>query len=181
MKKGKVEFSIHGPMISGQHDAQIRRYKKIQGEHKTWYVSLDDNAGDHIYCTPEHCENEPGYKGFQGFGGATLRFELEDGTVDNIKGPWHSNSDALYCDTKHDIRDKHITQGIIAKERIHKDYYTSIYKKIIHYDIEPVIGLFNRIEDIAQQYANDNDCDVYYAVRSDGGGSSGCCKPIKTI
>ena len=176
-----IEFSISGPMICGQYEAEIRRYKKLKGKKTTWYVSTDINAADNVYACPDEEQNRPGYGGFRGFGGATLSFELEDGIIDQVTGPWHSNSHSLYADTGYDIRDKNITQGIIAKNRVGKDFYNSVYSDILHYDEIAVIGLFNRIEDMAQEFADKLDREVYYAVKSNGGGSSGTKKPIKNL
>jgi hypothetical protein len=81
--------------------------------------------------------------------------------------------------TGYDATEKHQTQGIISKERIHGKggYSADLYKDVLHYDEKPVIGKHQRIEELAQQYANDLGIIVYYAYVSSGGGCSFSAKP----
>lgn len=172
----KIPFSIYGPMKSGQGELEERTYKKIKGSKGTWYVAAQENAGDNVYFA----EANPDPKAyFQGFGGATLTFRLEDGTEDQVKGPWHSNSGALFNDTGYDVRDKYFTRGIIAKNREYSVNMRDgdIYTDVLHYDEEPVLGEFDRIEKMAQNFANEHNCQVYYAMKSSGGGSSAVKQP----
>ena len=161
-----IKFSIHQGMISGQYEQSIRKYKRLTGKKGIWYVAIQDNPADNIYF----CNKRSGYS--KGFGGATLHFELEDGTKEKVQGPWHSNSDALYGDTGYDIRDKCLTQGIIAKIRKPGENYENIYEDVLHYDEEPVLGTFSRIRDLATELVKEHKCKLYYAVVSKGGGSS---------
>lgn len=174
----KILFSIYGPMRSGQGELEARTYKKIEGKRGIWYVAVQENCGDNVYFADKHPAPNA-Y--FQGFGGATLTFKLEDGTEDHVKGPWHSNSGSLFEDTGYDVRDKYLTRGIIAKNReFSKDSRGGdIYTDVLHYDEAPVLGAFERIDKMAQQFANDLKCEIYYAMKSDGGGSSGTKQPEK--
>ena len=170
-----VKFSMYGPMISGQGEQAVRTYKKIVGKKSTWYVSMQENPADNVYCTPN--ERKPGFERSQGFGGATLTFKMEDGTEDQVQGPWHSCSDSLFLDTMYDVRDKCLTRGICAKS-VKRDYYNGDeYSEVLHYDENATLGEYDRIQNMAQKFANDLNCEIYYAMRSSGGGHSGCASP----
>jgi len=162
------EFSIYGGMISGFSEQGNNLYRKYKGLKSTWFVGINDPA-NHIYYAPPPGSNS------QGFGGATLTFKLEDGTEESVQGPWNSNSDSFLADTGVDFTDQHMTQGIVSLEHEYpKDIREKdVYKSVIHFDEVPAIGTFNRVMDIAQNYANEHNCRVYYAVKSRGGGSAG--------
>lgn len=165
----KIEFSIYSKMVCGHYEQSIRTYKKLQGKSgNIWYISIiDKNIGDHIYVDTKNPNSN-------GFGGSTLSFQLDDGTIDRVKGPWHSGADSLFCDTGYDLRDKHLTQGIIAKSKEYTENYKNIvYSDILHYDENPVIGEFNRITKLAEKLSKEHKCTVFYAVKSNGGGNSG--------
>jgi len=105
-------------MQSGRYEAEIRKYKKLIGKSgRIWLVAIQDNPADNIYVSAASAENQPGYKGFRGFAGRTLTFELEDGDILELQGPWATNSDALFKDTGYDIRDKYLTFGVIGLSR----------------------------------------------------------------
>jgi len=164
------EFSIDGPMISGIGEQAERIYKKIKGKRGNWYIALQENAADNIY----HGYSDGTYS--EGFGGRTLTFKLEDGTEDKVQGPWHSNDDSLFSDTGYDIRDKHLTRGIISKGK-EGNFYKEVYKDVVYYDEKPVLGEFDRIPKMAQKLANELNCELYYSVKTSGGGSSFFVKP----
>ena len=161
-----IKFSIFGrPMTCGQSELTSRQYKKIVGKRGNWYVAIQENAADNVYFASRSKERS------DGFGGATLSFLLEDGTIDKVQGPWHSNSDSLFEDTGYDIRNQYFTQGIIAKTEVCSKMGQEEYTDVLHYDEVGVLGKFKRIEDLAQELANKHNCKVYYAVKSSGGGS----------
>lgn len=164
-----VTFSINGPMISGQVEQAVRTYKKIVGAKSTWYVSVQENAADNVYCTSN--VRKPGERS-QGFGGATLTFKMDDGTEDQVQGPWHSSSESLFLDTMYDVRDKCLTRGICAKSVKHDYFSGDEYSEVLHYDENPTLGEYSRIEDMAQKFANDLNCRIFYAMKSSGGGNS---------
>ena len=161
-----IKFSIHGPMKSGIGEQSIRTYKKIVGKSGTWLISIQDNEADNIYFASNSGKRS------DGFGGATLEFVLENGQIEEVQGPWHSNSDSLYSDTGYDVRDKHLTRGIIAKDIKRGPNWEDEYIDVLHYDEVPVIGKYKRIEDLAQELANEHNCRVYYAMKSSGGGNA---------
>lgn len=168
-----IKFSIHGPMKCGSSEAESQTYHKYTGKSgKIWLVANQPNAADNVYVE--------GGKDSDGFAGRTLSFKLVDGCTLKLTGPWHSNADALFTDTGVDVRDKYLTQGIVALDRQYEDndyHKPYIYSDVIHYDKSPVIGCFNRIETLAQEFANSTDKIVFYAFISSGGGSSGSLKP----
>jgi hypothetical protein len=169
------QFSIHQGIKSGQAEQAVRKYKKIVGKTGVWYVSIQENEGDNIY----YSKNNGKYS--DGFGGSTLSFELEDGTVDHVQGPWHSNSGGLLLDTGYDATHKHLTRGIVALDLlpVKGDFWKTQHEQVLHFDEEPVIGDYSRIEIMAQDFANKLGKPVYYAVVSTGGGHSGWKNPIK--
>lgn len=162
---------------------KCERFKKIVKGQKAWYVGCQPNEADEIYVGSSNPEEEHTVGLFRGFGGATLQFKLEDGTIDNVKGPWHSNPDALLQSTGYDVRNKSLTWGCISK---HKSYEPNdkvyggsdqIFKDLIYIDDDPVIGEYTRIEKLAQEYANKLNMTIYYHNNSCGGSQTGCKKP----
>ena len=168
----EFEFSIHGPMKCGSYEAEKRIYKLLIGKSgKRWLVSVQTNEADNIYVE--------GNKNSDGFGGRTLNFELENGEKLDLKGPWHSNSTALFEDTGYDIRNKHLTFGVIALDRKYISYNKpDIYIDVLYKDEDFVVGEFERIEKMAQEFSNKLNKKVAYGVKSWGGGSSGWKQPI---
>jgi len=96
-------------MACGSHEANIRTYNKYTCDNGIFYVAIQDNAADNIYFW-DHDNND-------GFAGQTIKFTLDDGTIEKRKGPWHTNSSALLSHTGIDITDKHLTYIVIAKNR----------------------------------------------------------------
>jgi len=168
------EFKIgKAPMISGQGEIQKRIFKKIEGKKGIWYIAKQKNPADNIYVTSK---NKDGYS--DGFAGATLSFELEDGTIDKVQGPWHSNSASLFNDTGYDIINKHLTFGVIAKNfKRDKDNPYGIITDIIYKDDDWVVGPFNRIKQKAQEIANELGERVIYYQKSQGGSIRSWCDP----
>jgi len=163
-------FSTHGPMTCGQSEAQERTYKLITGKTgRRWLVAIQPNEADNVYCE--------GGPNSDGFGGATLTFKLDDGTTIALAGPWHSNADSLFDDTGYDCRDKYTSLGIIGLGRESDWNKGDLYKEVLHYDKKPVIGNFDRIEKLAQEKANELGKEIFYSVRTSGGGCSWCCQP----
>lgn len=165
-------FNIHGPIVSAQADAQQRQYRLLTGKSgKRWLVAIQPNEADNIYVE--------GDKGSDGFGGATLRFLLEDGTELALKGPWKVAPSYLLEDTGYDATQKCRTIGIIATEReSSKQWYgPDLYRGVLYKDAEPVVGDFDRIPKLAQQFADELGRRVYFGKRSEGGGHGGCKEP----
>lgn len=156
------------PMFCGSCEAEQRRYKKIIGKSgRVWLYAIQDNSADNIYVS--------GGENSDGFGGRTLSFTLEDGTIEKLKGPWHSNSDALYGDTGVDLRDKCLTFVVISESRnriqIERIYYTKMVN-VLYKDTKPTIGKFERGRIIAQKLANKLKQTIYCYSQSQGGSSN---------
>lgn len=169
-----IRFSMSGRALSGQHEAAISVYKRIDSKTRhggVWLVANQENEGDNIYWG---YEANKGHPRSDGMGGAVIEFELVDGGSVKIQGPWHSNADSLFADTGYDCRDKYFTQGIVAERRtsVPKSWDYE-YDGIIHHDKKRTLGAYRRIMEIAKQWCLDNKADCYYCMRSRGGGSSG--------
>lgn len=155
-------------------------WKKVETETGlVWLYPVNvPNPGDFIHVwNPAENRNRPS---FQGYGGSTLTFELEDGTMFKCIGPWHSNSEALERSTGINLRDKHMTFVVISHERTsEKGTYRSVMKDVIYMDTEPTIGAFERGKEMAQTLANELDKEVYLYSKSSGGSSNGPVYPEK--
>lgn len=162
---GPIEFNIHGPMLSGSHEAAQHKYQLLVGKSgRRWLVADNEAAGENVYVE--------GGPNSDGFAGRILTFELVSGDTLSLKGPWHSNPDALFADTGHDVRDKHRTQGIIAlrRERGAKYYEPDKFYDVIYYDEAPVLGTYNRVKDLAEQFAEGFDGTIFVSFKTKGGG-----------
>lgn len=161
-----IPFNIHGPQISSSDEAQKRRYRQHVGKSgKRWLVAIQPNEGDNVYVE--------GGPNSDGFGGRTLQFTLEDDSVVSLKGPWLSGPDGLFKDTGYDIRDKHLTRGVVSLDRVMNDFYKPYwYVGVLHYDSELVLGPMSRVRDIAKHWAHKLRRKVWYSVSSGGGSSA---------
>lgn len=147
-------------------------YRKVIGKSKTWvYPTNALSPASDVHCSASPRENVLGYRGFRGYGGATLIFHLEDGTEERMTGPWNSSAEALFADTGVDIRDQYLTYVIIAKERALGERYTTIFKGIVYQDKNPVLGKFLRGDIIAMKLAKKMKRKLYLYSESMGGSS----------
>lgn len=157
-------------MFSGQGEVLARKFKKYQGKSgNTWYLSIQENCADNVYVDCHDPRSD-------GFGGVTLTFELEDGTIDNVKGPWHSNSEAFRKDTGIDINNKHLTFVVISKERGQDKNYRTIMKDVLYKDECPTLGIYDRYKEIAKPFVEEaikNGENLYYYSKGTGGSSNG--------
>ena len=152
-------------------------YKQYRGKSgKTWLVRVCDNPADYIFVEADKGENDPSYRGFRGYGGSTLKFNIEDGVILELRGPWHSNSNAFFGDTGVDIRDKHLTYYIIAKSRDHENFIT-VLVDVIEKDEKPVVGLFYRGTLQAMEIAKKLNRPVMLYCETNGGSSCGYVYP----
>lgn len=153
-------------MISGQGEAQDRRYHKYPGSRpgSLWLVADQPNAGDNIYWYP----NDPKS---QGFGGATLTFITVEGEELHLKGCWHSNSDSLFKDTGVDCR--HLYRGwfIIAKDGEYTE--GGVLMKDILFDQPPHIGTYEGYNVAAKWISRLLQIPVFVHHQSHGGSSTG--------
>lgn len=169
-----MDYIIEGqPMRCGSYEAEQRRYKKVIGKlGKIWLYAVQDNPADNIYVS--------GGKNSDGFGGRSISFTLEDGTIEELSGPWHTNSDDLYNNTGIDLRDKHLTFVVIGKGRKTlrtKQGWVDIILDVLYKDDKPTIGKFERGEVIAQKLANKLKQTVYCYSQSQGGSSNSPIEP----
>jgi len=169
-----VVFNTFGPMICASAEAEEKTYKVFKGKSgRRWLVAIQPNEGDNVYAESLDPNSD-------GFAGRTLTFKMEDGTELKLQGPWHSNADSLFTDTGYDCRDKHAIRGVISTGRENTEQpYVYKYTGILHYDKEIVIGTFDRIDQLAQEYADKLNTMVYFAYKSNGCGCSGSREPKK--
>jgi len=167
--RGFMDYRITYQMKSGQGEAVKNVYTKHIGKSgDIWLVKEGKFAADNIYVS--------GGPGSKGFGGATLEFQLVDGTVEKLVGPWHCNAGDLFKDTGVDVRNKHSSRVIIAKDMQYEDNYMNrkVFKDVIVLEEEFVEGSFDRREmyELAQKHANELGQKLYI-FKETGGGSCG--------
>ncbi len=176
-----MDIELKSSYISSEFHNQLRPkvYKKAIGKSgRIWIYSKGKGAGSFIHVSADLKENERGYQGFRGYGGSTLQFPLEDGTMEELIGPWHSNCDALFNDTGIDLRKKHLTFVVISKSREYsKESYSSIMKDVLYIDAEPQEGLFDRGILMAMEIAKKLNITVVCYKESLGGSSNGFVYP----
>ena len=98
------------PIICGSAEAESRKYYKYVGKSgKIWLVADQEDAAANIYAE--------GGPNSDGFGGRTLTFQLVNGSEIKLKGPWHTNAQALFEETGIDVRDRHYTFVVISRRR----------------------------------------------------------------
>lgn len=168
------EYTIQRmPMISGQHEAVIRKYYKYIGKSgNSWFLSDQPNCADNILVT-DNPENEKG----EGFGGATLNLPLVDGGMFELHGGWHSNANSFFHDTGIDVQDRCYTRVIVAKDR--KGCFPTVMKDVLYFEDGYCLGDFYRYKEIAQKLADELGETVFYYSESSGGSSSGSIQPTK--
>lgn len=163
-------------MVSGAGEAAKFIYRKVVGKRGVWLFPTNSSTpGEQVHF------HDPADTGSQGYGGSTLHFLLEDGTTYDAKGPWHSNTDALFSDTGVDIRNTFRTFGVVAKKRTslllrpgvsgNSSHYR--FDGLLHLDSEPQIGDFDRIKKIALEFATKLEHPVVCYSESNGGSSCG--------
>lgn len=154
-------------MVSASGEASKYKYRLYHsGSGKQWLVADIPNAGDEVYME--------GGPNSQGFGGATLAFELLGGGEIKLKGPWHSSSHALWEAIGIDVRDKHLTFVVISRGRRYENGQ-AILTDVIYKDEEPVIGSFDRGKELARRLGHYIRRNLYLYSKSSGGSS---CGPI---
>ena len=158
------ELIIRNRFIKDYENISDLIFNKIETEKGVWLVPKNiPNPGDCVHF------DDPKDLNSQGYAGATLNFKLADGSVYSAKGPWHSNTDALFRHSGVDIRDKHLTYVVLAEKREYIHFDTTLLSGVCYKDESPVIGKFDRYKEIAKNYP---EAKVYYA-ESTGGSSCG--------
>lgn len=157
-----------------RNDNQIVFYRYIGKSGKVWIVGDCDDAASHIYVQADTRENVPGYNGFRGFGGSTLRFRLVDNGIVELQGPWHSNSDALYQDTGVDLRHTYVQFVCIAKTR---EYIGNkcIFRDVLYKEIST--GDYYDGTRRAMQLSKELDIPLVIYHETRGGSSNGYVYP----
>lgn len=150
-------------------EAAKRLYHKAIGKNGTvWLYADQPNSGDNIYS--HQPKTTKANLAAQGFGGATLKFPLVDGTTYEATGPWHANAVAMYKDTGIDLRQTHLTQVIIGKSRDGQGGYShGIIRDVFHKDDKPILGYFKRGDYLAAEIANRLGRVVVVSTFSSGG------------
>lgn len=148
-----------------------RKHTTDRGE--TWLTRADGLGDTVIYHNPKNTS--------RGFGGATLTFTLEDESTIQLKGPWSSNTQALFTSTGIDLREKHTTWGCVGRWRDY-NYQNSpmgvaTIGALLYFDKEPTVGPFERIRLLAERLAYDRDEILFYFEESIGGSRCGHVYP----
>lgn len=156
-------------MLCGSYEAEVRTYQKVVDRNgHVWLIANQPNRADNVY------HHDPRDKNSRGFAGRTLSFAIDDGTVYEAMGPWHTNSQALFEATGVDVRETHSTICAIGLKL--GDSYMSV-GDVFYLEKEYVLGRYERYEAIAERFANELQRPVYYNMRSQGGGSGGWSYP----
>lgn len=125
------------------------------------------NPGDYLYWIAENHSNRSGT--------GMAHFKLEDGSVVEEAGWWHTNSDALFESTGIDVRDKHMTWTAVLKASygILRPIDLTRPDNVIVQDAEPTIGTFDREEDLARasEIADEWGHPVFFYKVTSGGSS----------
>lgn len=158
-------------MTCGASEVQSRVFDKYYSEKSrvTWLVAVQSNAGDNIYAS-----NPDNRKG-EGFGGRVIPLKCSDGTTFDLNGGWHGNSDALFRATGVDVRDKHLTFVVLAKERSFTEDRSmrTILRDVVYKDEVPTVGKFQRWKTLVKQFPE----AAFYYSQSNGGSSCGPISP----
>jgi hypothetical protein len=168
-----IRLSSRLRMISAHGEqAAIELWETVERDGTRWFWPADHSTpGEHVHVYA--CPSD-------GYGGAVLRFRCKDATYE-CKGPFHSNTDALFAATGVDLRDKHRTWGVVAQRR-EWEGLDEILHSILHEDPpEGVIGTFNRVDEIAQKLADERREVLAVYSQSRGGSSSGWAYPTHEV
>ena len=150
------------PMLCASTEAEKRKYNLYRDKHETIQLVADQpNAGDNIYV-----EGGPGSCGFDN---RIINFELITGEIIKLEGPWKFNSTILFNATGIDVRNKHKTWGCIGTNWIPGPGFMGTIIDVIYMDNNPVIGVFNRIKNLANNHAKKLGVDVYYYSQNQDG------------
>mgnify|MGYP000458626613 CR=1 FL=1 len=177
-----AEFSIHQAMVSGMPRGEFSFFATPSRDGKRiWYHPAPRTPGgaEEVYArsTNDALRSE-------GFGGRMISFPMADGSTIQVQGPWKGGANQLFADTGVDLRATYYTRGVVALYRSCKfkngNYAApDLYCDVLHFDEEPVLGTFDRVEVIAQTFADEYNTPVHVATISRGGGYAGMKSPQK--
>ena len=171
-----VKHNAVGPVMRcASSEAEERSYRMaLDGKGCVWFYCLEATSpGDTVYF------HDPNDLHSDGFAGRTITFRIGKTGQYLAKGPWHSNTDALYERTQIDLRAKHLTFGAVALRRSY-DHLDTVLEDLLHIDKEPELGEFSRVEKIAQGHADRLGHPVFYYSESSGGSGCGPVYPTGT-
>ena len=142
-------------------------FKKYVGDSdRIWLIPTGRFPADNIHTFSPFAQSK-------GYCGNSVTFNLDDGSILTLEGPWHSNPEELFFDTGIDIRGKHSTQVYLStRVDFNPDLHNSLY-----YEEEPHEGFFNRGELLAQEFANELNKPIFYITKTAGGSHSGSVQP----
>lgn len=155
-------------MICASAEAESKKYHMYVGKSgRRWLVADVPNAGEHVYV-----EGGPNSRGFAG---REISFELVDGTILVLKGPWKT-TEGLFKDTGIDVSDKFSTFCVIAKSRRYVNGRL-VMVDVLYKDDEPKLGFYGRpeIREMAKRFATELGHSVQYHYDTRGGG---CTAPV---
>lgn len=141
-------------MICASSEAESKRLVLVRGKSGRCWLYDPDGADCYVEGGPDS----------GGFGGRVITFTLLDGTQVQWKGPWHSNTNALFLDTGVDLRNKHLTWGCVGLGR-----KGNTITDVIWFDDRPTMGAFDRVESKARELAAERNCPVFVYMQSQGG------------
>ncbi len=148
---------VYAPLIPPQSELVFK--KIVHNKNITWYVPQQTisnlqviNAGDHIWFD----------SGGGGCCDSIIQFKLVDGTIEKVKGPWKSNSEALFNDTDIDLRHLHLTFGVISENY---SWELNEFSNLLYRDPTWIVGPINRIRYLAEQIEK---AKYYYFATVDG-------------
>lgn len=157
-------------MTCGLSDVNVVKYKMEKDNGGgVWLFGDCPDFADHTYH---------GYTDRQqnGFAGRHITFDLSDGGSVTLKGPFK-------CRPPKHMDAKVMTRGVIgtsiSRHPDLQDYFgnLTIYHGVLHLDRDWILGEFNRIENLAQEIANERNKEIWYRCESRGGSHSGAKQP----
>lgn len=128
-------------------------FQKVNGRDGCWYIGKTQNSGDWIFFSSDpfqYGETKP----------SPIKITTEGG-VEEVSSLWRSSSEELFLDTGMDLRDKHLTFGVVSEIREIGDLDIKM-EEILHADESPVLGTIDRIDSIAQDLANGSGKTLFY-------------------
>jgi len=165
-----ISQSFANLLYRAMETKEIPYYHMIEHGNQIWLYGEIENAGDHVFFKDKRSTKS------DGFGGATLTFPLEDGSMMRLQGPWHSNPDSMKAQTGVDLTKRHLTFSIIARQRLHSRR-GEVYNEILGGDDWPVVDEFDFGEKRAKALANNLGEPVGLCTYSVGGSRMGMVKP----
>ena len=139
-------------------------HRKIHAEdvNEDYYVPVDIlNVADELHVTDSSNTSH-----MKGYDGSTLAFKMEDGTVEHVTGPWHTNSRGFINHTGINISELHLTKITLWQD-----------DEIIYEEKAPVLGPYYRGDRIARQLAIIRNKEIKVKSESSGGSSTKTCYP----